>query len=153
MFPMFVIATPVFHFVLVAAVAIGFLFPFTYRSWHKETHDLMQKLAEQGTLAPRDQDDEFITAASLKQRIEKLPKVVQQYLESTLSLHCHNTTDATDYDKRIIPFARALRIAVDTFYCHPRIFCKTDTSWLCVGCCDENIIFPFSWHFVDSDPG
>jgi hypothetical protein len=107
---MLVIATPGLHFVLVASVVIGFLFPFTYRSWHKETHDLMQKLAEQGTASPRDQDDECITAASLKQRIEKLPKVVQRYLESTLSLHCHNTTDATDYGERIIPFARALRI-------------------------------------------
>ncbi|KAL3779696.1 hypothetical protein HJC23_010564 [Cyclotella cryptica] len=110
MIPTLVAATPGPQFVIVAAVVIGCLVPFTYRSWHKETHDLMQKLAEQGTESPRDHDDECITAAALKRRMENLPKVVQQYLESTLSLTLHNTTHETDDDEKIIPFARALRV-------------------------------------------
>jgi hypothetical protein len=105
MFPALSVAAPAQHLFIVAAVVLAWLFPFTYRGWHKESHDLMQKLSDEGHESPRDQDDDCITYAALKQRIEKLPEVVQRYFKSILPLP--NITKCAD---KIIPFARSLRI-------------------------------------------
>jgi hypothetical protein len=99
----FAVALP--HLYVAASVVIASIFPFVYRSWHKETHDLMQKLSEEGHAAPHDKDDECITFAELKARINGLPKVVQQWMNSALPLPTINSNDGA-----LIPFARTLRI-------------------------------------------
>jgi hypothetical protein len=94
------------HLYIVVAVVVASLFPLSYRSWHKESHDLMQKLAEEGHETPRDEDDDCITLVALRDRILKLPVVVQKWLESALALPSKTSSN----DKTMIPFARALRI-------------------------------------------
>lgn len=99
----FAVALP--HLYIAAAVVIASIFPFAYRSWHKETNDLMQKLSEEGHAAPHDEDDECITFSVLKERIKGLPKVVQQWMEAALPL-----PPTSSDDEAMIPFARRLRI-------------------------------------------
>lgn len=91
----------------ITAVAVAWLFSIPHRGWHKDTHDLMQKLSDQDADSPR--NDEHISAGELKRRIAKLPPVVQRFMESVLFLHIRK--DTIDYDdKRTIPMAKLLRI-------------------------------------------
>ena len=149
---MFPVVLPTIY--VAAAVVIASLFP--YRYWHKETHDLMQKLSQEGHEAPHDEDDDCITLAALKERIKKLPKVVQEWMETALPL-----PDKANNDNIKIPFARALRIeqegsfllnekwirfdAIQEFSCrqtHPGFVWDAQMHNTCFG--SLNLTFPIS---------